>query len=114
MKEHSMEKAESEWEDGVDLIRHLIEVESDAASLALEASEEADKRRHAAKQKADAEYHGKYEELIASLEAWLNSEKEACDAEQKAIVAEHEKRLNNLAKDLNTFHSFVDSVLIGK
>ena len=97
-----------------DALYHLLEVESEAATLALEATEEADKRRSAAKQKADAEYRAKYEELIESLDAWLNAEKEKCDAEQKAVYGEYAKKLEELPKDTGAFCAYVDSLLIGK
>ena len=108
-----MEKTDSGWKDEADVLRHLLDVENDAASLALEASEEADKRRSSAKQKADAKYRVKYEELIASLDSWLNSEKESCDAALKATFSEYDERLKAMPKNLDAFYSFVDSVLIG-
>ena len=97
-----------------DALYHLLEVESEASTLTLEATEEADKRRSAAKQKADAEYRAKYEELIESLDAWLGSEKEKCDAAQKAVFGEYEEKLKALPKNTGAFCSYVDSLLIGK
>lgn len=108
-----MENVAPHSEDDVDILRYLLEVESDAASLALEASEEADKRRNAAKQKADLEYHSRYEDLISSLDTWLNSEKEKCDADFKAIFSDYEERLKALPKDIDSFYSFVSSALAG-
>ncbi len=97
-----------------DILKYLLEVESEAASLALDASEEADKRRSAAKQKVDAEYHSKYSELISSLDAWLNAEKEKCDVALKALFSEYDEKLRALSKDFDSFYSFVDSIIIGK
>ena len=108
-----MENPVAAAENDKDILGHLLEVESDASSLALEASEEADKRRSAAKQKADSEYRAKYEEMINSLDAWLNSEKEKNDTALKAVFAEYDERLKALPKDIDSFYSFVDSLLAG-
>ena len=96
------------------ILTHLLEVESEASTLAIEATEEADKRRSAVKQKVDAEYRAKYDELIKSLEAWLGAEKEKCDAEQKAIYSEYAKKLEELPKDTGAFCAYVDSLLMEK
>ena len=106
-----MEKPAVAVDEDRDVLHHLLEVESEASTLAIEATEEADKRRAAAKQKADAEYRAKYEELIKSLETWLGAEKEKCDAEQKAAFSEYEEKLKALHKDTGAFCAYVDSLL---
>ena len=110
-----MEKPVAEAVDEeIGILNHLLEVENEALMLAVEATEEADKRRAVAKQKADAEYRAKYDELIQSLETWLGGEKEKCDAAQKAAFSEYEEKLKAMPRNVDEFYAFVDSLLIKK
>lgn len=106
-----MENPDLSNEGNKSVLRHLLDVESEAASLALEAAKEADKRRSAAKQKADAEYRAKYEQLMRSLDEQFNLEKEKCDAALKAVFSEHDEQLKALRQDTDSFYSFVDSLI---
>ena len=97
-----------------DILGHLMEVESAASELALEAQQEADKRRAEAKQKAEAEYRTKYEGLIAELDSWYKAGKEECDAARGLEYKNYAARLESLPKNVEAFNAFVESVFSGK
>ncbi len=97
-----------------DVLGHLMDVEHAASELALEAQEEADKRRGEVKQKVEGEYRAKYEQLIAGLESNLQAGKEECDAAREVEYSTYASRLDSMPKDVASFNSFVDSVFSGK
>ena len=80
------------------VLGHLMDVEREASSLALDAQAEADRRRNEAKQQADADFRARHEDLIRGLDAWYDAEKKKTDA---ALESEY--------RELNLSDSFMKS-----
>lgn len=52
-----------------DTLGHLIEIESKAAAMLMDAQTEADRRTAEARSQADADYKTQYEKLVGELES---------------------------------------------
>lgn len=96
------------------VLGHLMDVEREASSLALDAQAEADRRRNEAKQQADADFRVRHEDLIRGLDAWYDAEKKKNDAALEAEYREFDAALEARTKNTEAFDAFVDSVFAGK
>ena len=97
-----------------DVIGHLIQIESEAADMLLNAQAEADKRITEAKQKADNIYKEKYENLINELENTYNQQKKQIDEEIQRIVADCYKKALELLSQHKATLDAIASVLYEK
>jgi len=96
-----------------DVIGHLIELESEAANLLLDAQAEVDSRITEAKQNADKIYKEKYEGLIANLELNLSEQKKIVDQNCEKILVEYKNHISATNQDKRSFNSQLDSYFFG-
>ena len=83
-----------------DVIGHLIQIESEAADMLLNAQAEADKRITEAKQKADNIYKEKYENLINELENSYNQQKKQIDEEIQIKFDSYKEKITTPCRTL--------------
>lgn len=96
-----------------DVIGHLIDVERSAFDLMMEAQNEADSRKKAAKEQADQQFRTAYEAIVAELEQTLEEQKKLCDTARKSEYDELETQLDAIAQDTNAFTGYLDSLFPG-
>lgn len=97
-----------------DVIGHLIDVERQAYDLLAEAQTEADRRKKAARESAEADYRTACVSMIASLdEAYASAVRECDEAKKKEFEAFNE-RLEAIAKDQAAFNACLESIFSGK
>jgi len=96
-----------------DIIAHLIDVEREASELLGDAQKENEKRKNAAREKAERAYRESYSESLRGLEATLREGKAACDARRDAEYAAYTERLSAIPRDLASFNKTFDSFVAG-
>ena len=96
-----------------DVIGHLIQIESEAADMLLNAQAEADKRITEAKQKADTIYKEKYEELIKTLENDFFQQKSEIDSNYDKNFEEFRATISTVNQDKRTLNTKLESYLFG-
>lgn len=93
------------------VIGHLLDVEKDAEMLVFEAQSEASKRITAARVEADAEYKKKYADLAQKLESDYQGKISELTSEHDKILERYKSDVQNAEKDVNSFNSFLESIL---
>ena len=96
-----------------DIIGHLIQIESEAANMIMDAQTEADRRITEAKKKADDLYKEKYDNLINSLEANLQESKSKIDLEYDNLFNEFKENITTVSQDKRMLNQKLDSYLFG-
>lgn len=96
-----------------DVIGHLMDVERLASDLLLDAQAEADKRKAAAREKADQEYRSAYEKIIAELEKNFSDGCSARDESRDREFVSFNSRLASIKKDRTAFNTYLDSIYSG-
>lgn len=96
--------------DEQNVIDHLLDVEKQAASLLSDARNEVDKRKTAAREKADSDYRAAYADSIASLDENYEKERKACDDARDREYAAFSAHLDSLPRDRSAFNSWLDSL----
>ena len=96
-----------------DVIGHLIQIESEAADMLLNAQAEADKRITEAKQKADTIYKEKYEELIKTLENDFFQQKSEIDSNYDKNFEEFRATISTVNQDKRALNTKLESYLFG-
>ena len=96
-----------------DIIGHLIQIESEAANMIMDAQTEADRRITEAKKKADDLYKEKYDNLINSLEANLQESKSKIDLEYDNLFNEFKENTTTVSQDKRMLNQKLDSYLFG-
>ncbi len=96
-----------------DVIGHLIDVERSAFDMMMDAQNEADKRKTAAREEAEQKFRTAYESIIADLESSLEKQKKECDAAREAEYAELKERLEAIQQDRSAFSEYLDSLFPG-
>lgn len=97
-----------------DVIGHLIDVERLAYDLLLDAQTEADKRKSAARERAEQEYHEAYNRLVSDLDAEEVRERKQCDESREREYEAFNAHLNSINQDRIAFNDYLDSVYPGK
>lgn len=98
-------------ENEVNVISHLLEVESQASALIDDAQIEGNKRIIAAKTKADELFYSKYSENVASLEIQYNQIIESYETAHKEMLESYKKQILASEKNTEAFNSFLSSKL---
>ena len=93
------------------VIGHLLDVEKDAEQLVFEAQSEASKRITAARVEADAEYKKQYSDLAQKLEADYQQKISNLSSEHEKTLEKYKSDVQNAEKDVNSFNSFLESIL---
>lgn len=96
-----------------DVIGHLIDVERSAFDLMMDAQNEADKRKTAAREEAEQKFRSAYEAIVAELETGLDKQKRDCDASRDTEYAELQARLEAIEQDRGAFSGYLDSLFPG-
>lgn len=96
-----------------DVIGHLIQIESEAADMLLNAQAEADKRITEAKQKADNIYKEKYENLINELENTFNQQKKQIDEEIQIKFDSYKEKITSSNQDKRAINTKLQTYIFG-
>ena len=96
-----------------DVIGHLIQIESEAAEMLLNAQTEVDQRITESKQKADNLYKEKYEQLIAELEQNLNQEKNKIDEQIQIKFDSYKEKITTITQDKRAINSKLQNLIFG-
>ena len=96
-----------------DVIGHLIDVERQAYDLLLEAQTEADRRKKAARESAEADYRAACVSMIASLDAAYSSAVQECDEAKKKEFDSFKERLEAITKNQAAFNACLENIFSG-
>jgi hypothetical protein len=95
------------------VLRHLLEIEAEAAALVDGAQAEADKRLKESEEQNRASYEEEYRRLVSSLETGYKNGIEAARAEYRASLDEYRKSLDVMPVDRAAFFRLAGKLLIG-
>ncbi len=98
-------------EDNIDITRHLLEVESEAAGLVDEAQKKADSKISAARAEAESLFKKEYSQFIEILEKEEENKKKSFFDEHEKIIQEYKQSLENREKDSISFAALMDKLL---
>jgi len=96
-----------------DVIGHLIDVERQASDLTLEANAEADKRKKAAREKADAELSFASASIAEELDRSFEASRAACDVALRREFDTYIERLEAMPRDQVAFAACLDEYFSG-
>jgi vacuolar-type H+-ATPase subunit H len=91
-----------------DVIGHLIDVERQAADLTLEANAEAERRKKAAREKADAELRLASASIAEELDRSFEASRVACDEAIRREFESFAERLAAMPQDTAAFAACLD------
>ena len=91
-----------------DVIGHLIDVERQAADLTLEANAEADRRKKAAREKADAELRFASTSITEELDRSFEVSRSECDEALRREFKSFTERLEAMPQDTVAFAACLD------
>lgn len=93
------------------VIEHLIEVETQASTVTLNAQQEALKIINNAKAKAETEYLQKYNEQLSKIvKEWDEKAKEISDSSEQEI-SKYKERINSTSQNTEAFNKLMDSII---
>lgn len=93
------------------VIEHLIEVETQASTVTLNAQQEALKIINNAKAKAETEYLEKYNEQLSKIvKEWDEKAKEISDSSEQEI-SKYKERINSTSQNTEAFNKLMDSII---
>lgn len=98
-------------ENEVNVISHLLEVESQATVLIDDAQIESNKRITEAKTKADELFYTKYRDIVETLENDFNKKIQGYEAAHNAEIESYKNKISNSEKDVDAFNSFLNKTL---
>ena len=96
-----------------DVIGHLIDVERSAFDMMMNAQNEADARKKAAKEEADQQFRTAYDAIITELEAELEEQKKNTDIDRNNEYEKLETHLASIEQDGKAFTGYLDSLFPG-
>lgn len=99
-------------ETDLNVITHLLKVESEASSLIKDAQEEANKRISDARSEADAEYKKKFEKLVNSLDKDYQEKILQIETDNKNELDEFKQKIQSTERNTSSFKSFVQKVMV--
>lgn len=94
----------------IDIIQHLLEVESEASQMVSEAQTKADKIIADAKSQAEAEFKIQYSKVCEEIEKSELKRKNKILENRKKSISEYIERLDASEKDFAGFNKYLDSV----
>jgi regulator of protease activity HflC (stomatin/prohibitin superfamily) len=95
-----------------DVLRHLLEIEGQAAVLVDDAQAEADRRVKEAEEQNHLAYDGEYQKIVAELEAVYQKEVETAKAEYNKSLDEYRMSLDAMPRDGGGFSGLAFSLLV--
>ena len=99
-------------ETDLNVITHLLKVESEASSLIKDAQEEANKRISEARSEADSEYKKKFEKLVNSLDKDYQEKILQIETDNKNELDEFKQKIQSTERNTSSFNSFVQKVMV--
>ncbi|MBQ9538533.1 MAG: hypothetical protein IJU95_04625 [Treponema sp.] len=102
---------EENIEDNIDITRHLLEVENEAAQMVAEAEKEADSIIAAARAEADGEFKKRYTDFVKSLESKEEESRKAFLADHDRQMDEYRQSLSSSEKDQSAFNGLLEKLL---
>lgn len=95
----------------VDVISHLMNVESQASALIFEAQTVAEKNISDARTTAENLYKQKYEKLLNELESDYSEKIQKIIQNNKNSFNEYQQKTQNLSQDVKSFNELLESLL---
>ncbi|MCI7396968.1 MAG: hypothetical protein MSS56_01195 [Spirochaetia bacterium] len=95
----------------IDVIKHLLDIEREAADKLLEVQKKADEKIAEARSSADARFHERYGSIVKSLESEENSAREKISQDHLSEVEGYKDSLNGTNKNFEIFESLMDRLL---
>ena len=93
------------------VIEHLIEVETQASTVTLNAQQEALKIINNAKAKAETEYLQKYNEQLSKIvKEWDEKAKEISDSSEQEI-SKYKECINSTSQNTEAFNKLMDRII---
>ena len=96
-----------------DTLGHLLELESRAASLLLDAQTEADRRTAEARAQAEADYKKQYEQIVADMEAGTEKHIGELKRQYDADLDAYKTELSAYNRDTDAFDGLLKNLLFG-
>ena len=95
----------------IDVIGHLMDVESQASALIFEAQTVAEKNISDARATAENLYKQKYENLINDLESDYSEKIQKILKNNKNSFNEYQQKIQDLPQDIESFNKLLDTLL---
>ncbi|MDR0587158.1 MAG: hypothetical protein LBG26_07955 [Treponema sp.] len=99
--------------DSGDILRHLLEIETQAAALVDDAQAEADKRIKASEERNRERYEQEYRRRMERLEAEYREKIGVAKAEYRAKLDVYRKNLDAMTLCFNDFSCLAEKLLFG-
>ena len=96
-----------------DTLGHLIEIESKAAAMLMDAQTEADRRTAQARSQADADYKVQYEKLVTELESETDRHIRALQQQYDTTFDAYKAELAACTQDTSAFNGLLKNLLCG-
>ena len=97
-----------------DVIKHLLGLEQEAASLLSEAQDAANKRISESRTVAEESYKKQYSELLANADVELKSECDKINKNHESSFAAYRDRISASGKDINAFNALLDKLFFAE
>lgn len=97
--------------DEVDMIKHLLDIESESSEMLLEAQKEADSRTAQARAKAETQFKSEYTKKAEQIDSFEKSEKSKIEDDYQKNLSEYKENLVKLPKDKEAFTQTFESLL---
>ena len=95
----------------INVISHLLKVESEASLLVKEAQTEANKRLSEARCNADSQFKTQFQKIQSNLEAEYNDKSQHLTENHKKKFDEFKSSIEQTEQSVDSFNSFLEKVL---
>ena len=95
-----------------DVLRHLLQIEAEAASLTEDARAEVDRRVAEGEKESRARYEERYGQETAKLEAAYEEQIAAIKKDHKKQLDDYRKSLDTMIVDTQAFTELVNTLLL--
>ena len=95
----------------INVISHLLKVESEASLLVKEAQTEANKRLSEARCNADSQFKTQFQKIQSNLEAEYNDKIQNITENHKKKFDEFKSSIEQTEQSVDSFNSFLEKVL---
>jgi len=100
----------AETKSEIDAIKHLLEVEKNAAALINDAAEEADRRISQAKLQYNTEYKKRYETEASSLETEFKNQNKIITEKYQKEIDSYKDSIASRPQDSDSFSAALDKL----
>lgn len=95
----------------INVITHLLQVESDASALVYESQAEADKRIALARSQADSQYKVLYGQIISELDCDYNNKIKSLTESHAKVLQDYKTSVEQTPQNVESFNSFLKKIL---